>query len=421
MPTIKDVLQDSNPWWKEEFTVEFKDRDIYEKIKKFLPLPQMIAFTGLRRVGKTTLMFKIVEDYIRNGFDPRNIIYFSFDEFRATEIRVVMKEYEALLEKDFRKGNYLLLLDEIQKLTNWEDQLKRIYDTFSKNVKIVVTGSESLLIWNTSKETLAGRLLDFKVETLSFKEFLFFRGVKFEPIGLYEKELNRLFNEFVVTLGFPELVDIKDKSIIKKYVKESIVEKIFYIDIPRLFKISDASVLEPLLNIFMEEPGQLLELSDLAQELKISRQTLSNYLTYLEESFLLRKLYNFSKNRRKVERKLKKYYPTLISVDLLFKDDDLSKSRVFEWFMVNQLKPEFFWRDPYKKEVDIVLVDDKISPIEVKYGRIDLTGLSAFMRKFKVSHGYVISTREEREQKIDDKTISIIPAFKFLLSDFSNA
>ena len=103
MPTIKDILQDSNPWWKEEFKVEFKNRDIYEKIKKFLPLPQMIAFTGLRRVGKTTLMFKIVEDYIRNGFDPRNIIYFSFDEFRETEIREVIKEYETLLDKDFKK------------------------------------------------------------------------------------------------------------------------------------------------------------------------------------------------------------------------------------------------------------------------------------------------------------------------------
>jgi hypothetical protein len=415
MPKIRDVLQDSNPWWKEEFTVEFKDRDIYEKIKKFLPLPQMIAFTGLRRVGKTTLMFKIVEDYIRGGFDPRNIIYFSFDEFRAAEIREVMKEYEALLKRDFRKGNYLLLLDEIQKLINWEDQLKRVYDTFGKNLKIIVTGSESLLIKNTSKETLAGRLLDFKVETLSFKEFLFFRGGKFEPIGLYEKELNRLFNEFVVTLGFPELVNIKDKNIIKKYVKESIVEKIFYIDIPQMFKISDASLLEPLLNILMEAPGQLLEISDLAKELKLSRQTLSNYLSYLEESFLLRKLYNFSESCRKVERKLKKYYPTLISVDLLFKDDDLSKSRVFEWFVVNQLKAEFFWRDPYQKEVDVVLVDDKIVPIEVKYGRIDLAGLSAFMKKFKVSQGYVISTQEEREQKIDDKTISIITAFKFFL------
>ena len=415
MPKIRDVLQDSNPWWKEEFKVEFKDREIYEKIKKFLPLPQIIAFTGLRRVGKTTLMFKIVEDYIRNGFAPRNIVYFSFDEFRATEIREVMKEYEELLEKDFRKGNYLLLLDEVQKLINWEDQLKRVYDTFNKSIKIIVSGSESLLIKSPAKETLAGRLFDFKVETLSFKEFLLFRGVKFEPIGLYEKELNRLFNEFILNLGFPELVDIKDKGIITKYVKESIVEKILYRDIPRLFKISDASVLEPLLNIFMEEPGQLLEISDLAKELKISRQTLSNYLTYLEESFLLRKLYNFSKSRRKVERKLKKYYPTLISVDLLFKDDELSKSRVFEWFMVNQLKPAFFWRDPYQKEVDMVLVNDTITPIEVKYGKTDIGGLLAFMRKFKVNRGYIISKQEESEQKIDNKTISIIPAFKFLL------
>jgi hypothetical protein len=278
-----------------------------------------------------------------------------------------------------------------------------------------VSGSESLLIKNPAKETLAGRLFDFKVETLSFKEFLLFRGVKFEPIGLYEKELNRLFNEFILNLGFPELVDIKDKGIIAKYVKESIVEKILYRDIPRLFKISDASVLEPLLNIFMEEPGQLLEISDLAKELKISRQTLSNYLTYLEESFLLRKLYNFSKSRRKVERKLKKYYPTLISVDLLFKGDEFSRSRVFEWFMVNQLKPAFFWRDPYQKEVDMVLVNDTITPIEVKYGKTDIGGLLVFMRKFKVNRGYIISKQEEREQKIDNKTISIIPAFKFLL------
>ena len=415
MPQIRDVLQDSNPWWKEEFKAEFKDRDIYQKTKKFLPLPQMIAYTGLRRVGKTTLMFKIVEDYIRSGFDPRNIIYFSFDEFRATEIRAVLKEYEELLEKDFRKGRYLLLLDEVQKLVNWEDQLKRVYDTFGKNLKIILSGSESLLIKDRSREALAGRLFDFKVETLSFKEFLLFRGIEFEPIGLYEKELSGLFEEFMATLGFPELVNVKDKSIIKKYVKESIVEKIFYVDIPQLFKISDVSVLESLLSILMEEPGQLLELSDLAKELKLSRQTLSSYLTYLEESFLLRKLYNFSKSRRKVERKLKKYYPTLISIDLLFKDDDLSKSRVFEWLMVSQLKPEFFWRDPYRREVDIVLVEDNITPIEVKYGRVDLDGLLAFMKKFKVSQGYVISRREEGEQRLGDKAISIVPAVKFLL------
>jgi len=416
---IRDVLKLSNPWWTENFKVEFKEREIYKEIQKFMSLPQIIALTGLRRVGKTTLMFKLAEDRIRKGFDPKNIIYFSFDEFREIEIRDVMNAYEELVEKDFKEGKYLLLLDEIQKLGNWDDQLKRTYDLFGKNIKIIVSGSESLLIRKKSKETLAGRMFDFKVEPLSFKEFLRFKGTNFEPVGLYEKELFQQFKEFCVTLGFPELVGIREKDVIKKYAVESIVERVLYRDMPRLFKIRDISVIESLLDMFMEEPGQLVEISSLAKELKISRQTLSNYLTYLEESFLIRKLYNFSRNRRKVERKLKKYYPTVISVDVLFNEDDLSKSKVLEWLVVNQLKAEFFWRDPYKNEVDVVLPNKKLTPAEIKYGKISFEGLLAFMNKFKVSQGYVISLSQEREQEIAEKKISVLPAYKFLLRWFS--
>lgn len=415
MAKIKEVLQDLNPWWKEEFKIEFKEREIYKELQKFMFLPQIIALTGLRRVGKTTLMFKIVEDDIRNGFNPMNIVYFSFDEFREVEIREMMKEYEELVEKNFRKGKYLLLLDEIQKLNNWEDQLKRIYDTFGKKIKIIISGSESLFIKKKSRETLAGRIFEFKVEPLSFKEFLLFKKVDFKPIRLYEKELVKLFNEFTFTLGFPELVNIKEKDVIKKYVKESIVERVVYKDIPTLFKIKDISIIESLLNIFMEEPGQLIEISELAKELKISRQTLSNYLTYLEESFLIKKLYNFSRSRRKVERKLKKYYPTIVSVELLFREDDLSKSKIFEWLIINQLKAEFFWRDPYKNEVDIIMINKKLVPIEVKYGKIDFKGLLVFMKKFRVNEGYIISPKKEETQKSDEKIIFVVPAFKFLL------
>lgn len=413
MARIRDVLNDLNPWWREEFRIEFKERELYKQLPKFMSLPQIIALTGLRRVGKTTLMLKIVEDTIKNGLDPKNILYFSFDEFRNVEIRDVIKEYEAIMEKDFRKDKYLLLLDEIQKLEGWEDQLKSIYDAF-KNVKITISGSESLFIRKRSKEALAGRIFEFKLEPLSFKEFLLFKGVEFKPIGLYEKELVKLFNEFIFTLGFPELVGIKEKEVIKKYAKESIVEKIVYRDIPGLFKVRDISIIESLLSILMEGPEQLIEISELAKELKISRQTLSNYLVYLEESFLIRKLYNFSKSRRKVERKLKKYYPTIISPDLLFRDDALSKSRVFEWLMVNQLRAEFFWRDPYKNEVDIVIQNKKLMPIEVRYGKIDFEGLLAFMKRFNVNEGYIISSNLEKKQKIDKKTIFVIPAFKFL-------
>jgi len=414
MPQIKEALKDFNPWWENKFRIEFKERRIYRKIQKFMTLRQIIALVGLRRVGKTTLMLKIIEDAIKNGLDSRSIIYFSFDEFREVEIREVIRAYEEIMEKNFRNDKYLLLLDEIQKLNNWEDQIKVVYDTF-RNVKIILSGSESLFIRKKSKETLAGRIFEFKIEPLSFREFLLFKEFDFEPIGLHERELHKLFNEFALTLGFPELVGIQEKEIIKKYINEGIIEKVIYRDLTKLFKIKDVSLIESLLRIFMEEPGQIVELSELANELNISRQTLSNYLDYLEESFLIRKLYNFSKSRRKVERKLKKYYPTIVSVDLLFRGDDVSKSKVFEWQIVNQLNAEYFWRDPYKNEVDIVLINKKLIPIEVKYGKIDFKGLTVFMKKFTANEGYIITPDKEGTQKINGKIISIVPAFKFLL------
>jgi len=416
MAQIKEILVESNYWWKKPFTIDYKEREIYQQVSKFLSLPQIIAFTGLRRVGKTTIMFKILQDFIQNGFAPKNILYFSFDEFRETDIRAIINEYEKIMEKNIGSEKYLLLLDEIQKLENWEEKLKRVYDTYSKNIKIIISGSESLFIKKRSRETLAGRIFEFKIEPLSFKEFLGFKEIHFQRIGLYEKELSKLFNEHIFTQGFPELVGIKEKEVIKKYIKESIVEKVIYRDIPSLFKIKDISILESILKIIMEEPGQLLELSDLAKELQISRQTLSLYIRYLEESFLIRKLYNYSRSRRKVERKLKKYYPTLLSTDLLFKKDTHSQSKAFEGSIVNQLNAEYFWRDPYKNEVDTVRINQKVEPVEIKYGKIETKSLIKFMKKFHVDEGYIVSLDQEKKLEIDGKKIVITPAYKFLLN-----
>ncbi len=413
MAEIKDTLKELNPWWKEEFKLEYNEREIYQEINKFLKLPQIIAITGLRRVGKTTIMLKVVEEYLKKKFDPKSIIYFSFDEFKEVEIRNVLKAYEEIMEKNIKKESCLLLLDEIQKLNDWENQIKTIYDINKKNIKIIISGSESLFIKRKAKETLAGRIYEFKIETLTFKEFLSFKKFKYNPVGLYERELKNLFEEYISTLGFPELVGVKEKEIIRKYIKENIIEKVIYSDMQKLFNIKEISTVESLVNIFIESPGEIIEISKLADELNISRQTASNYLEYLEESFLIRKLYNFSNNRRKVERKLKKIYPSIISPNLLFKDDNEAKSKVFEWILVNNLKPEFFWRDQYKNEVDIILFDEKQKPkpIEIKYGKIDYRGVLAFIKKFKVSNGFIISNKEE----IINNDVKVIPAFKFLL------
>lgn len=414
MPQINDILLTSNPWWKEDFRPTYHDREVFVTIAKYIPLPQMLAFTGLRRVGKTTIMLKIVSEYLQKGFDARNIVYFSFDEFAQTEIRDVIRDYEELLEKNLNSGNFLLLLDEIQKLQDWEDQLKRIYDTYSSNVKIIISGSESLFVRKGFRETLAGRIFEFRVDVLSFREFLDFRKVSFEPVGLYEKELVQLFDEYILTSGFPELAGIQDREIILKYIKEGIIEKVIYRDIPILFKVRDVAVLESLLHIILDEPGQLMELSELAQELGVSRQTVASYMGYLEQSFIIRKLYNYSKSRRKTERKLKKYYPAMLS-DILLKTDTLSRSKSFESSVVTGLKSDFFWRDPYKHEVDIIFADKDPVPIEVKYGKIETSGIIAFMKKFDASRGYIISHNREEVITAKGFHINVVPAFKFFL------
>ncbi len=413
MTSIREALVELNPWWKGPFSVEFKNRTVYSRIRRFLPAKQIIALTGLRRVGKTTLLRKIVEDALKTGFPAQNIVFFSFDEFKETGLRSVLKEFEALFEKELGKEKMLVLFDEIQKLNDWESQLKSLYDLHADKTKFVISGSESLFIRRKSKESLAGRIFEFKMEPLSFQEFLAFKNAAYKPAALYEKELLKLFGEFSITQGFPELVGVKEKEIIKKYLQEGIVEKVIYRDIPRLFNIKNPSILESVLAILMEDPGQLIEITGLAKELKISRQALSNYLAFLEESFLIRKLYNYSRNARKTQRKLKKYYPTIVSPDLTFKEDEQSKSRVFESLIVNQLKAEFFWRDPYQNEVDIIQTSNKqkILPIEIKYGKIETKSLLSFLKKFNLTNGTIITYKE---QKTENKKISTIPAYRFL-------
>ena len=415
MAQIIASMRDFNPWWEEKFKLEYKEREIYSKIKKFLDMPQIIALTGLRRVGKTTIMLKIVEDWISSGFNPKNILLFSFDDFKDNTIRAVIDEYERVNNKKLLDEKFLFLFDEIQKVDNWQEQIKIIYDLYKKNIKMIISGSESLFILKKSKESLAGRIFEFKVDTLTFREFIKFKGVAYSSLDLYRKEYIKLFEKFILSGGFPELCEIDDKEKIKMYVKEGIRDKILYKDIPSLFKIGDISMLNSILESITENPGQLIELSNFSNENKISRPTLSNYLRYLEDSFLIKKIYNFSKNKRKVERKLKKYYPALISIDLLFNNDELSKSKAFENAIINQLKVNFFWRDPYKHEVDAILAEDKITPVEIKYGKIEIESLSFFMKKFKIKEGFIISRDEEGERKVDAGKIKIIPAWKWLL------
>ena len=258
---------------------------------------------------------------------------------------------------------------------------------------------------------MAGRIFEFKVNPLTFKEFLFFRGKKFDNLNLYRKELLLEFDKYIVCNGFPEIVE-ESEEICEKYINENVIEKILFKDIPQIVPIDNIPALEQILKIILNEPGQIINFEDLSRDLGISRQTISLYIEYLEKSFLIKKLYNFSRNQRKTQKKYKKYYPSIILRDVSRKREKFGK--VFETFIINELNGEFFFRDVYKNEVDLVLIKPDVVAIEIKSGEIkerDLVPLQKFAKKYKPKKAIVISYNIEKKIK----NIEIIPFYKYLL------
>jgi len=414
MTQISDYLLDFNPWWGDSFSSSSKPRIIFDSILKFFGKRQIIALTGLRRVGKTTLMLRLVDSLLEKGFDSKKILFFSFDEFPSVLFRDVISEFELKMGFDGKNRDYYVFFDEIQKVSNWENQLKTIYD-LNPNLRIVVSGSESLFIKSKSKESLAGRMFEFTILPLSFREFLVFKGKDSLDCFVDKKELLLLFNEFLLTQGFPELIGEKDKEFIRKYISEGILDKVLYKDLQRMFKIKDMGGFESVVRIIMNDPGQIIEVNNLSKQLGLQRSVVSSYLVLLEKAFLVRRLFNFSKNERKSSRKLKKYYPVILPPVLLFKEDSFSRSIVFESILVNQLGGEFFWRDQYKNEVDVILTGKELLPVEIKFGRIELKGTLEFLKKFKLKKGVILTFNEEREIKGTGFVINVVPAWKWLL------
>jgi len=315
------------------------------------------------------------------------------------------------------KERIYIFLDEIQKLKNWQNQIKYYYDNY-KNTKFFVSGSSSLFIKKQTQESLAGRTYEFILEPLSFEEFLIFRNrddLLKKPSLLQDS----IKNEFLryQRRQFIEIVN-ETKERTAKYTK-SIVEKIVYQDIPKIFPIDQEELLIRILKIVASNPGLMSNYESLSQELGINRVTISNYFFYLEESFLVKKLYNFSKNMLTSEKKMKKFYLTSTSF-FPFLNDGIDEAKLIENLIVIATNAHFFWRTPQHYEVDIVLnKKGKITPIEVKYrkhiAKKDLKNLIRFCKKFSLTNAIVITKDRLKQERIGKIKIKFIPAWRFLL------
>ena len=409
-------LDELNHWWtekkvKREF-VPTTYRDIFGEIRKNLGRRQAQVLVGLRRVGKSTVFFQLIDNLIKAGRDPLHLVYCSFDEPELQEKRVedILKEYSRLTDIDYKKDEICLFLDEAQKSENWVADVKLIYDNL-RNVKIFVSGSASLNILTEAKRSLAGRAIYYELAPLSFEEFLRFKGIHIEKerFLLYEDRLEREFNKFLIR-SFPELINEKDVSFIKNYVRGSVIEPIILKDIPKEFKEVDILLLEKLVTIFLTNPGQYLSLDELSKELKRAKTTLYKALFYLEFSFLIRRVLNYRPSIRATSRKLSRVYPYHPCLTLPF---DAPEEKFAENLVLFELGAKHYWREK-EKEIDFL---KEFTPVEVKFkskiAKEDVRHIAYFTKKYGkklgIRRAYVIT--RDVEGKIGN--VHLIPLWKF--------
>lgn len=418
-----DRLSRFNEWWntgsvRKELLQE-KKRPQFPDMLKQMEKRHILLITGLRRVGKTTIMYQLIQALLEMGVGSSKIIYFSFDD-QSVEVDDMLRTYEEKVLKAKLGGERVyIFLDEIQKLKDWQNRVKIYYDLYPK-IKLIISGSASVQISRKANESLAGRIAVFHMRPLSFSEFLDWKNIKIAQDNLELSQGIALpaFNDYLRKGGFPELIEENEDGKIRNYVKNSIIDRIVYKDLPEEFQIRDTELLRTLIDMISANPGMLLNYDALSREFGRSKVTLMNYVEYLEYSLLIRKVANYRKGFRISSRKLKKIYPgnTAISfanADSFYSDKFMEK--VYESFAVIDSDAMNYYRNRY--EVDIILkIKGRILPIEVKYGSIDIESTKKFLEEAGLDKAYMLTKGTFSKSLAAGLHIEALPLWAFSLT-----
>ena len=406
-----------NLHWREDFTYNYKiKRDLFNELVMYLDTKQSIGIIGLRRTGKTVLLKQIIDHLISHKVQRDSILYFSFDEENVS-MKDVISEFLSRTGKDILgTARLYIFFDEIQKLDGWQNQLKYYYDTYP-GIKFFVSGSSSLFLKQKAEESLAGRIFLYNLPVLGFTEFLRLKGDEelIKRPEMFEEAIKEQVPMYMKR-QLPELV-MENEHFIRMYM-ESIINKMVYEDLPRVFPVENEDILKQILVIVSSNPGMITDYESLANDLDITRKTLVKYISYLEKGFLLQKCYNFSRNRLTSEKKMKRLYLTS-STMLYHLGEHPDIGRVVENLVVTYSGTSFFWRKGISEVDCVVIKNDVVVPLESKYKnnirKKDIKGLLKFMDVFSVKRGFVVTKDKEGEELIDGKLIVFVPLWKWLL------
>lgn len=407
------MLRAINPWWKDgkissELAKPFR-RPIFRELKKLMAYRQALILTGLRRVGKSTLLFQLIEDLLKAN-KPESILYISFD-LGATNLAGMLEAYSRITGMEWKKEKMFVIIDEIQKRGGWQDELKLLYDNFP-NMKLMLSGSSSVNLESDAIKALAGRHFIIGVKPLSFAEFLALRGKSkyLEKPNLWADDIRKEFGLYK-RRPFPEVIGWKDEILIRQYMKESVLEKVAKGDLPERFRKINQELLMRLIESFYLHPGMYINYDALASDMKVGKKTLLEHVFYLEFAYLIRRVRNFRPRPLTASRKMQRIYPYHWSLAFALGGEDFKESMVASF-----IDAKYYWRDG-GKEVDFVSEATKTA-IEVKSGEArkeDASNLAMFSAINRMK-AVVVHDGPERKERIGGVEVSFVPFWKFALA-----
>ena len=376
-------------------------RELFYVIRPQLYHKNAIVITGMRQVGKTTLMRQLYDDFEgkRLWFDLDNPL----DQmiFENVDYNSVYHELMAMsnLQNDER---LLVCIDEIQNLPEITKIIKYMIDHFG--IKFIVTGSSNYYLRNLFPESLSGRKFLYILPVLSYREFLLFNGRISEDqlSGNIEEairpkpkatvlQVKDMYNSYLEFGGFPEVAtttDLNTKRLILKNIFASFFEK----DIKVFTQLRDIKELRDLILLLAIRNGNILDISKLASEIGINRVKLYNYLEFLEGIFFLRLVPKYSKSiDRTVAGGKKVYFSDTGILNLVAKVTD---GQLLETAVANQLAyygDLSFYNKRNKSEIDFILNNEIAFEVKQKSLEPDCKKLLIHASEIGITRSYMIS------------------------------
>ena len=407
--------------------LNFIKRKILPHISNFLNYKEAIVIYGARQVGKTTIMKMLIKQLKDNNIPDEAIFYFDLEDLEILElcnqgvdilIRYInaRTSYSSNSSSASSKGKIYLFIDEIQYLNNASSFIKLMVDNHSDGFKLIISGSSVLDIKSKIKQSLLGRIVTFEVFGLDFEEFLWFKKKTFNLDKVTDagektqKELKHLFEEFIIFGAYPRVALISEVNNRRYYLKE-LIQTYIKKDIKDIGKIRNIMKFNNFLRILADQAGNLLNVDELSSSIGLSRETIYDYLTLLEGTYIARRLTPYFKNLRSELTKMPKIYFEDSGVLNYLKYNDIVEKvsgELFENCIYAELRKTVglevlrYWRTQSKQEIDFVIDHKKqLFTLEVKkiYSGQKTTSLNYFSQKYPNSKSFIITLERRKKAK----------------------